>query len=184
MTRVLALADQSKIGSTPQRRFATAGTETTPQRRAPLDRNGLSVSPETACRFEPKSPVGNSEICTLRVPAAIEPVSVPRSGPPAHRSPRTIRRCTASSSRPELIRRPVRCEGSPRPHIPLPWILRGLVSSGAAPMLNVKAHARKNLKKSRERLCAPQIERPTFEARHGEVGWCAGGRHIESAIAG
>jgi hypothetical protein len=28
-----------------------------------LDRNGLSVSPETACRFEPKSPVGNSEIC-------------------------------------------------------------------------------------------------------------------------
>jgi hypothetical protein len=30
-----------------------------------LDRNGLSVSTETACRFEPKSPVGNSEICTL-----------------------------------------------------------------------------------------------------------------------
>jgi DNA invertase Pin-like site-specific DNA recombinase len=29
-----------------------------------LDRNGLSVSTETACRFEPKSPVGNSEICT------------------------------------------------------------------------------------------------------------------------
>jgi hypothetical protein len=29
-----------------------------------LDRNGLSVSPETACRFPPKSPVGNSEICT------------------------------------------------------------------------------------------------------------------------
>jgi hypothetical protein len=28
-----------------------------------LDRNGLSVSTETACRFEPKSPVGNSEIC-------------------------------------------------------------------------------------------------------------------------
>jgi hypothetical protein len=28
-----------------------------------LDRNGLSVSPETACQFEPKSPVGNSEIC-------------------------------------------------------------------------------------------------------------------------
>ena len=63
MTRVLALADQSKIGSTPQRRFATAGTETPPQRGAALDRNGLSVSAETACRFEPKSPVGNSEIC-------------------------------------------------------------------------------------------------------------------------
>jgi hypothetical protein len=30
-----------------------------------LDRNGLSVSTETACRFEPKSPVGNSEICTM-----------------------------------------------------------------------------------------------------------------------
>jgi IS5 family transposase len=28
-----------------------------------LDRNGLSVSTETACRFEPKSPAGNSEIC-------------------------------------------------------------------------------------------------------------------------
>ena len=63
MTRVLALADQSKIGSTPQRRFATVGTETPPQRGAALDRNGLSVSAETACRFEPKSPVGNSEIC-------------------------------------------------------------------------------------------------------------------------
>jgi hypothetical protein len=32
-----------------------------------LDRNGLSVSTETACRFEPKSPVGNSEICSLGV---------------------------------------------------------------------------------------------------------------------
>jgi hypothetical protein len=31
-----------------------------------LDRNGLSVSPETACRFEPKSPAGNSEICKHR----------------------------------------------------------------------------------------------------------------------
>jgi hypothetical protein len=30
-----------------------------------LDRNGLSVSTETACRFEPKSPVGNPEICTI-----------------------------------------------------------------------------------------------------------------------
>jgi len=30
-----------------------------------LDRNGLSVSTETACRFEPKSPAGNSEICIL-----------------------------------------------------------------------------------------------------------------------
>src|SRR6267154_1773065 len=66
MTRVLALADQSKIGSTPQRRFATVGTETPPQRGAALDRNGLSVSAETACRFEPKSPVGNSEICIPR----------------------------------------------------------------------------------------------------------------------
>ncbi len=28
-----------------------------------MDRNGLSVSTETACRFPPKSPVGNSEIC-------------------------------------------------------------------------------------------------------------------------
>ena len=35
------------------------------QRGAALDRNGLSVSTETACRFEPKSPVGNSEICTI-----------------------------------------------------------------------------------------------------------------------
>src|ERR1700716_3157884 len=63
MTRVLALADQSKIGSITQRRFAKVGTKTHPQPGAPLDRNGLSVSPETACRFEPKSPVGNSEIC-------------------------------------------------------------------------------------------------------------------------
>jgi hypothetical protein len=29
-----------------------------------LDRNGLSVSTETACRFQPKSPAGNSEICS------------------------------------------------------------------------------------------------------------------------
>src|SRR5437588_9914592 len=65
MTRVLALADQSKIGCITQRRFAKVGTKTHPQRGADLDRNGLSVSTETACRFEPKSPVGNSEICTL-----------------------------------------------------------------------------------------------------------------------
>jgi hypothetical protein len=65
MTRVLALADQSKIGCITQRRFAKVGTKTHPQRGAALDRNGLSVSTETACRFEPKSPVGNSEICTI-----------------------------------------------------------------------------------------------------------------------
>lgn len=64
MTKVLALADQSKIGCITQRRFAKVGTKTHPQRGADLDRNGLSVSTETACRFEPKSPVGNSEICT------------------------------------------------------------------------------------------------------------------------
>src|SRR5258708_16019225 len=63
MTRILALADQSKIGCITQRRFAKVGTKTHPQRGAALDRNGLSVSTETACRFEPKSPVGNSEIC-------------------------------------------------------------------------------------------------------------------------
>ncbi len=63
MTRVLALASQSKIGCITQRRFAKAGTKTHSQRGAALDRNGLSVSTETACRFEPKSPVGNSEIC-------------------------------------------------------------------------------------------------------------------------
>src|SRR4051812_29300652 len=62
MTRVLALADQSKIGCITQRRFAKVGTKTHPQRGADLDRNGLSGSTETACRFEPKSPVGNSEI--------------------------------------------------------------------------------------------------------------------------
>src|ERR1700732_4829143 len=65
MTRVLALAGQSKIGCITQRRFAKAGTKTHSQRGAALDRNGLSVSTETACRFEPKSPVGNSEICIL-----------------------------------------------------------------------------------------------------------------------
>src|SRR6476659_10271296 len=64
MTRVLALAGQSKIGCITQRRFAKAGTKTHSQRGAALDRNGLSVSTETACRFEPKLPVGNSEICT------------------------------------------------------------------------------------------------------------------------
>ena len=67
MTRVLALAGQSKIGCITQRRFAKVGTKTHPQRGAALDRNGLSVSTETACRFEPKSPVGNSEICSLHV---------------------------------------------------------------------------------------------------------------------
>src|SRR3954466_4695783 len=65
MTRVLALADQSKIGCITQRRCAKVGTKPHPQRGADLDRNGLSVSTETACRFEPKSPVGNSEICSL-----------------------------------------------------------------------------------------------------------------------
>src|SRR3954466_1884647 len=64
MTRVLALADQSKIGCITQRRCAKVGTKPHPQRGADLDRNGLSVSTETACRFEPKSPVGNSEICS------------------------------------------------------------------------------------------------------------------------
>src|ERR1700730_18409929 len=64
MTRVLALASQSKIGCIPKPRFAKAGTKTHSQRGAALDRNGLSVSTETACRVEPKSPVGNSEICT------------------------------------------------------------------------------------------------------------------------
>src|ERR1700704_388298 len=65
MTRVLALADQSKIGCITQRRFAKVGTKTHPQRGADLDRNGLAGSPETARRFEPKSPVGNSEICNI-----------------------------------------------------------------------------------------------------------------------
>src|SRR3984893_3696409 len=65
MTRVLALADPSKIGCITQRRYTKVGTKTHPQRGAALDRNGLSVSTETACRFEPKSPVGNSEICNL-----------------------------------------------------------------------------------------------------------------------
>src|SRR5438045_4635742 len=67
MTRVLALAGQSKIGCITQRRFAKVGAKTHPQRGAALDRNGLSVSTETACRFEPKSPVGNSEICSQGV---------------------------------------------------------------------------------------------------------------------
>src|SRR5712691_10076736 len=70
ITRVLALADQSKIGCITQPRFAKAGTETPPQRGAALDRNGLSVSTETACRFEPKSPAGNSEICTAQEAAS------------------------------------------------------------------------------------------------------------------
>src|SRR3954471_18628448 len=58
MTRVLALADQSKIGCITQRRFAKVGTKTHPQRGAALDRNGLSVSTETACRVEPEWPAG------------------------------------------------------------------------------------------------------------------------------
>src|SRR6201981_3593418 len=66
MTRVLALPGQSKIGCITQRRFAKVGAKPHPQRGAALDRNGLSVSTETACRFEPKSPVGNSEICKHR----------------------------------------------------------------------------------------------------------------------
>ena len=61
------MAGQSKIGCITQRRFAKVGTKTHPQRGAALDRNGLSVSTETACRFEPKSPVGNSEICNYEV---------------------------------------------------------------------------------------------------------------------
>ena len=61
------MVDHSKIGCITQRRFAKVGTKTHPQRGAALDRNGLSVSTETACRFEPKSPVGNSEICTRQI---------------------------------------------------------------------------------------------------------------------
>jgi hypothetical protein len=78
MTRVLALADQSKIGCITQRRFAKVGTKTHPQGAA-LDRNGLSVSTETACRFEPKSPVGNSEICIIRRLRAIGPSTIARA---------------------------------------------------------------------------------------------------------
>src|SRR2546423_11551629 len=74
MTRVLAWAGQSKIGCITQRRFAKVGTKTHPQRGADLDRNGLSVSTETACRFEPKSPVGNSEICTSKDDSGVEGV--------------------------------------------------------------------------------------------------------------
>src|SRR6266853_4366299 len=84
MTRVLALAGQSKIGYITQRRFAKAGTKTHSQRGAALDRNGLSVSTETACRFEPKSPVGNSEICTSngsREPPLHPPCSADGSWP-------------------------------------------------------------------------------------------------------
>ena len=46
-----------------QRRFAQAGAQT-PSEWGPLQRNDLSVSTETACRFPPKSPAGNSEICS------------------------------------------------------------------------------------------------------------------------
>src|SRR4051812_46679322 len=82
MTRVLALADQSKIGCITQRRFAKVGTKTHPQRGADLDRNGLSVSTETACRFEPKSPVGNSEICNLAPASSTEATVDPPPGGP------------------------------------------------------------------------------------------------------
>src|SRR3954463_6271195 len=85
MTRVLALADQSKIGCITQRRFAKVGTKTHPQRGADLDRNGLSVSTETACRFEPKSPVGNSEICN--------PIEAGSLGRPASRQAAQKWRC-------------------------------------------------------------------------------------------
>src|SRR6266404_4640024 len=61
--RVLAVGDHDKIGSASQQRFTRAGTKTPPEQGAALDRNGLSVSTETTCRFEPKSPAGNSEIC-------------------------------------------------------------------------------------------------------------------------
>src|SRR3954469_6744083 len=76
MTRVLALADQSKIGCITQGRCAKVGTKTHPQRGADLDRNGLSVSTETACRFEPKSPVGNSEICNFGLTRMAEACSI------------------------------------------------------------------------------------------------------------
>ena len=72
---------QGKIGSTLQRRFAKAGPETPPQPGAALDRNGLSVSAETACRFEPKSPAGNSEICNTdldEAPIVLPPMSEQR----------------------------------------------------------------------------------------------------------
>src|SRR5580692_9589425 len=53
MTRVLALADHSKIGYITQRRFAKVGTKTHPQRGAALDpvgfhRNRLSETPKFA----------------------------------------------------------------------------------------------------------------------------------------
>ena len=66
--RVLAFSSQGKIGSIEQRRIAEAGTQTPSEQGAALDRNGLSVSTETACRFQPKSPVGNSEICRCHRP--------------------------------------------------------------------------------------------------------------------
>jgi hypothetical protein len=37
-----------------------------------LDRNRLPVSTETACRIEPKSPAGNSEICKQQELIAVE----------------------------------------------------------------------------------------------------------------
>src|SRR5467141_639366 len=87
MTRVLALADQSKIGCITQRRFAKVGTKTHPQRGAALDRNGLSVSTETACRFEPKSPAGNSEICSHDIPGVCR--SLHRRAPGGLEKPET-----------------------------------------------------------------------------------------------
>ena len=48
-----------------------------------MDRNGLSVSTETACRFPPKSPVGNSEICTQLSGSPILAFRLPRRGPRA-----------------------------------------------------------------------------------------------------
>src|SRR6202035_3664322 len=48
MTRVLALADHSKIGCITQRRFAKVGTKTHPQRGAALNRNRLSETPKFA----------------------------------------------------------------------------------------------------------------------------------------
>jgi hypothetical protein len=55
---------QANRGDRSFRRSAMAtALERMPPPPAALDRNGLSVSTETACRFQPKSPVGNSEIC-------------------------------------------------------------------------------------------------------------------------
>ena len=63
-----------------------------------MDRNGLSVSTETACRFEPKSPVGNSEIC-------VSPAK--RCPPPSSRGSLDHRRADRWTRR----RHPVVCGG-------------------------------------------------------------------------